>query len=262
VAVSCGEVIKGEDLMLSFIYTNGKVSAVSDNKNYKITVIEGDIVVINSLSSEGFSRAFSSLLLIATVLLLIIALITRRADILKYVCGAKNQNPPEDTSDNSGGNVDEPNTCDGADSNAQKQEVKENEEDNQAPSGENGDSLSSLAVDVRRADQLITNSLARSLLHRTKESVITNGSKRRIVNVDTLSKNFSSGEVVDVNALKERAILPRDTAYVKVLARGSIDKPLRVKANSFSLSAVKMIALTGGEAIRVITERHQGGEEK
>jgi ribosomal protein L15 len=51
--------------------------------------------------------------------------------------------------------------------------------------------------------------------------------------------------------MKEKGLIPKDSFTVKVLARGVIDKPLTVLANSFSICAVKMIALTGGEAKRV-----------
>jgi ribosomal protein L18E len=40
-----------------------------------------------------------------------------------------------------------------------------------------------------------------------------------------------------------------------VLADGILDKELRIYANDFSLSAVKMIALLGGEAVKVSTVR-------
>jgi ribosomal protein L15 len=53
--------------------------------------------------------------------------------------------------------------------------------------------------------------------------------------------------------MKDKGIIPSDAKYVKVLARGIIDKPINIIANSFSLSAVKMIALTGGSAKRAPT---------
>jgi ribosomal protein L18E len=53
--------------------------------------------------------------------------------------------------------------------------------------------------------------------------------------------------------------VPKDAKNVKVLAGGVIDKPLVIKANSFSLSAAKMIALTGGMAkkIRSVREKNK-----
>jgi ribosomal protein L18E len=113
----------------------------------------------------------------------------------------------------------------------------------------------SFGVDPERADSLISDSLAKNLIKKDAEIVYTDGKTKNDINVDTLSENFSSGERVDVNVLKNRDLVPCDTAYVKVLARGVIDKPLSVYANDFSLSAVKMIALTGGEAVKAVTVR-------
>ena len=75
--------------------------------------------------------------------------------------------------------------------------------------------------------------------------------KKHVVNVDTLSKAFASGDVVDLEALKSKGLLPKNAKAVKVLARGSLDKVLTVRADDFSADAVKMIVLTGGKAIRV-----------
>jgi len=117
-------------------------------------------------------------------------------------------------------------------------------------------------VNMDKADSLITDSLAKDLIKKGRENIITSGRGQGIINVDTLSASFEIGSRVDINILKQKNLVPYDTAYLKVLARGIIDKPLQVYANEFSLSAVKMIALTGGEAIRVNTvvkkDGHQG----
>jgi ribosomal protein L18E len=116
-----------------------------------------------------------------------------------------------------------------------------------------GEALEALSVDMERADELISDSLAKELVKKSRESIVTAGNQKGIINVDTLSESFSDGERVDINILKSKGLLSDNTAYLKVLARGSIDKPLSVYANDFSLSAVKMIALTGGEAVKVVT---------
>ncbi len=113
------------------------------------------------------------------------------------------------------------------------------------------------AIDTERADELISDSLAKGLVKRGREVVRTSGSERSIINVDTLSHSFSAGDRVDVNILKQKSLVPYDTAYIKVLARGVLDKSLSVYANDFSLAAVKMIALTGGEAVRVATVKEK-----
>jgi ribosomal protein L15 len=110
-----------------------------------------------------------------------------------------------------------------------------------------------LAVDELHANTLISDSLAKNLLTNAESPIVTDGNKRYIVNIDTISDSFEAGNNVDINSMKEKGIIPKDAKYVKVLARGVIDKPINIIANSFSLSAVKMIALTGGTAKRAHT---------
>ena len=74
--------------------------------------------------------------------------------------------------------------------------------------------------------------------------------KRGIINIDTLSRNFQPNEVVTLEVVRARKLVAKDVDYLKVLARGYIDKPLIVEAHDFSMDAVKMILLTGGRAIR------------
>ena len=54
-----------------------------------------------------------------------------------------------------------------------------------------------------------------------------------------------------LETLKERGLIPKSTQAIKILARGTLDKPLCVLAHDFSVAAVKMILLTGGEAILI-----------
>ena len=119
------------------------------------------------------------------------------------------------------------------------------------------EATSPMAVSVDYAEGAITNSLAKDLI-RHDNNVVTSGNRRSIINVDTLSRSFEAGDRVDINALKSKSLIPYDTGYIKVLARGIIDKPLYVYANDFSLAAVKMIALTGGKSVKVSTSQDKG----
>ena len=117
-----------------------------------------------------------------------------------------------------------------------------------------------LAVDEAHANYLLTDSMAKGLLKRDDEIIKTQGRGWGFVNVDTISRSFNSGDVVDINSMKEKGIIPRSVLSVKVLGGGIIDKPLTVKANKFSASAIKMIALTGGEARKSKTARKKKGQ--
>ncbi len=79
---------------------------------------------------------------------------------------------------------------------------------------------------------------------------VRKGGKSAIVNIQSLSKNYSAGDVVNLESLREKNLIAKNVVYVKILAKGSLNKALTVEADDFSLEAVKMIVLTGGRAIR------------
>ena len=112
-----------------------------------------------------------------------------------------------------------------------------------------------LSVNADRADEFISNSLARTLIRKSLIPINTGGTRRGVINLDTISEAFEAGSIVDINSLKDKGLIDENVCYVKVLARGTLDKPLKIFANSFSLSAVKMIALTGGEVNKIQSKR-------
>lgn len=72
-----------------------------------------------------------------------------------------------------------------------------------------------------------------------------------VVNVDTLGEYFNDGETVTLEDMLERIpFINRRATYVKVLARGNIDKALVVEADDYSPEAVKMIIRAGGSVYR------------
>ena len=70
--------------------------------------------------------------------------------------------------------------------------------------------------------------------------------KKGIINIDTISKNFKDGDTVDLEALWAKKLVPTTVGYVKVLARGTIDKRLNLDLQDYSIEAVKMALLEGG----------------
>lgn len=67
------------------------------------------------------------------------------------------------------------------------------------------------------------------------------------INLDDLNKYFKDGDVVTPEVLKEKGILKNQLAGVKVLANGTLEKKLTVKANRFSSIAVSKIEAAGGK---------------
>ena len=109
-------------------------------------------------------------------------------------------------------------------------------------------------VSAQEVNSVITDEVAIALVEDKSEEYIVKtkvSGKKGIVNVDTLSKNFAKNETVNLQALKAKGLVAKNVGSVKVLARGTLDKPLIVEANDFSIEAVKMIVLTGGKATKV-----------
>ena len=68
-----------------------------------------------------------------------------------------------------------------------------------------------------------------------------------IVNLRDL-ESFSEGELVTPAILKEKGVIKKIKAGVKVLGEGELYKPLDVEAHKFSQSALRKIAAAGGKA--------------
>ncbi len=105
-------------------------------------------------------------------------------------------------------------------------------------------------VTAEQAHTEISDNLAEHMVIFAKDRVLISGPKD-IVNVDTLSQNFNNGDVVTMEVLKQKGLIPQNAQAVKVLARGMLDKILVVYAHDFSDDAIKMIVICGGKVIHV-----------
>ena len=68
------------------------------------------------------------------------------------------------------------------------------------------------------------------------------------INLDDLNKYFNDGDVVTPEVLKERGIIKKQLSGIKVLANGTLEKKITVKAQRFSTKAVTKIETAGGKA--------------
>ena len=118
------------------------------------------------------------------------------------------------------------------------------------------DSLQSrfFTLTAEGADGLLSSKLAKNMIKK-EGFVLSSGDALAAVSIGEISRTFSAGDRVDINKMKERGLLPEGAFRVKVIAEGSIDKALTVCANGFDITAVKMIALLGGEAVKVKSKR-------
>ncbi len=106
------------------------------------------------------------------------------------------------------------------------------------------------SITIEEAHDAITDEIASHFVEIEESDEEKRYHNKTIINIDTLSKNYESGETVNLDSLKEKGLLPTKADFVKVLARGLLDKHLTVEAQDFSADAIKMIILTGGKAIQ------------
>ena len=104
-------------------------------------------------------------------------------------------------------------------------------------------------VSAAEVKEIVSDETASILIEKEVDEEKIFGNKKGIINIDTISRNFEPGHIVTVNSLKHKKLIDKNVCFVKVLARGIIDKPLIVKAQDFSLDAAKMIQLTGGKVV-------------
>ena len=88
-----------------------------------------------------------------------------------------------------------------------------------------------------------------------EKEVDVKGTKKGIINIDTISENYRSGDTVTLQSLIAKKLVAKNIGSLKVLARGTLDKALTVKAHDFSMDAAKMIVIAGGIVIKLKTQK-------
>ncbi len=67
-----------------------------------------------------------------------------------------------------------------------------------------------------------------------------------VVNIDTLEKNYKSGDIVTLDSLKEKGIVKKGSQNVKILGKGELKNKLTVEGIILSSSAKTKIEKAGG----------------
>ena len=112
-------------------------------------------------------------------------------------------------------------------------------------------------VSAKEVNEIITDDVALALVEDKRKAVKDqslkgkSSNKKDIINIDRLSANYEKNEVVNLESLKAKGLIANSVEHVKVLARGTLSKPLIVEVQDFSIEAIKMIVLTGGKATKV-----------
>lgn len=71
------------------------------------------------------------------------------------------------------------------------------------------------------------------------------------IGVDCLAASFKPYSYINVKILRRLGLVPEDASAIMVVPHGTVDKPLMVEAADFEPTAVKMLTLAGGRAVRL-----------
>ena len=71
------------------------------------------------------------------------------------------------------------------------------------------------------------------------------------IDIDDIAIYFNDGDLVNLETLRTLNFLKEDTDGIRVVGRGNLDKSLIVEAYDFTETAIKMILIAGGKAIKL-----------
>ncbi|MBQ7320642.1 MAG: uL15 family ribosomal protein [Clostridia bacterium] len=106
---------------------------------------------------------------------------------------------------------------------------------------------------VEDAEAWVTEDMLNALMPQNQDILIVTDARVAEVSIEQLCKKFYVGDVVDMDSLKEKDLIPTDATYVKIIASDKMTKRLTVNAHMFERAAAKMILLTGGD-VNIMTE--------
>ena len=109
------------------------------------------------------------------------------------------------------------------------------------------------AVSADVVDSLMTDKAAEHFLEKAEE--MGGVGKMGIINLGQIGEVYAAGDEVDLTSLQDKGLISDSVGRLKVLASGTLDKPLCVKADAFSVQAIKMITLTGGHAVKLVGKK-------
>ena len=107
-------------------------------------------------------------------------------------------------------------------------------------------------VSVDTVDELMSDAEAVELLEEAHER--GGKGKMGIINLGVISPQFQPGDTITLADLKAKGLVDAKIGRIKILASGSLNKPLTIKADAFSVQAIKMITVTGGHAVKLVGE--------
>ena len=109
-------------------------------------------------------------------------------------------------------------------------------------------------VDSQDANAKLTDSEAQELVKIKYVPVSDEVKKTAFVGLDKIEELYNDCDMVNIKTLRKRGLVKEEHNRVKIIGGGTLTKSLKVYAEEYSLTAIKMIVLLGGKVVKLVEE--------
>ena len=109
-------------------------------------------------------------------------------------------------------------------------------------------------VDSQDANAQLTDAEALELIRIKNVPYTDEVKKTAFVGLDKIQDLYNDCEMVNIRTLRKRGLVKEEHNRVKIIGGGTLTKSLKVYADEYSLTAVKMIVLLGGKVVKLVED--------
>ena len=109
-------------------------------------------------------------------------------------------------------------------------------------------------VDSQDANAQLTDAEALELIRVKNVPYVDEVKKTAFVGLDKIQDLYNDCDMVNIKTLRKRGLVKEEHNRVKIIGGGTLTKSLKVYADEYSLTAVKMIVLLGGKVVKLVEE--------
>ena len=109
-------------------------------------------------------------------------------------------------------------------------------------------------VDSQDANAQLTDAEALELIKVKNVPYVDEVKKTAFVGLDKIQDLYNDCDMVNIKTLRKRGLVKEEHNRVKIIGGGTLTKSLKVYADEYSLTAVKMIVLLGGKVVKLVEE--------
>lgn len=111
-------------------------------------------------------------------------------------------------------------------------------------------------VDTQDANAKLTDTEAQTLIRNKAVAPLQEEKKLATVSLEKINELYNDCDIVNFKTLSKRGLIPEECDGVKIIGGGTLTKSLKVFADEYSLTAVKMIVLLGGKVTKYVPEEN------